>query len=614
MALSVTLSNALSGMNTSQKGLEILSRNISNAGTPGYHRQSLTISDRLNSNSSYARTSDVERAFNSSLQVHFNTSVSDLGFANVRSEFLSRVEQVLGKPGDTTSLDTVYQGFENSLQALVTSPDDYATRAQVVANAQALVETLNRTTQEVQGLRQETEGQIGSNVNNLNRMLQSLEDINNRLRDSGTDETSRASMMDERDRLVGQVAELLDIRVDYRGDGSVSLMTRSGFGLLDSGATIFEFQPAGQLDAGALFNYNDAENGVGTLRALTPSGLKVDAIEQGLVQSGRLGALFEMRDETLVDLQEQIDEIAAGLALSLSSVETNGTVVTGPPDGFSIDLANVQPGNDFTVAYNVNGVDHNVRVVRVDDPTKLPMDTTGPNGERVIGLDFSGGIGAVASALDTALGSAISVTNPAGTTLQIVDDGVAGTSDVNSLASHTTVTANQGAGMAFSLFTDTGNASFTNSLDGTPQKVGFSGRITVNAAIITDNTLLVKYDAAASLGETGRPKFLLSQLENSAFSSDQKTSIETGSFRLNGNTQDMIGQMLNFQGISISSAYAEGQTRENSFEAVSQRMNSEYAVNIDEEMARLMELQNSYAASARVVSIVQELLVSLMRI
>ena len=41
-------------------------------------------------------------------------------------------------------------------------------------------------------------------------------------------------------------------------------------------------------------------------------------------------------------------------------------------------------------------------------------------------------------------------------------------------------------------------------------------------------------------------------------------------------------------------------------------MHAEYGVNVDEEMARLMQLQNAYSASARVVSVVQELIDSLM--
>jgi flagellar hook-associated protein 1 FlgK len=40
-------------------------------------------------------------------------------------------------------------------------------------------------------------------------------------------------------------------------------------------------------------------------------------------------------------------------------------------------------------------------------------------------------------------------------------------------------------------------------------------------------------------------------------------------------------------------------------------METEYGVNVDEEMSRLMEIQNAYAANARVVSVVKELLDSL---
>ena len=43
-------------------------------------------------------------------------------------------------------------------------------------------------------------------------------------------------------------------------------------------------------------------------------------------------------------------------------------------------------------------------------------------------------------------------------------------------------------------------------------------------------------------------------------------------------------------------------------------MAEEYGVDVDEEMARLMELQAAYAANARVITIVQELLDTLMAI
>lgn len=614
MGLSVSLSNALSGMNATQEGLEVLSRNISNAGSPGYHRQSLVLTDRNSVSGSYVNSIGTERAFVSALQVQYGQNASSLGYADSRADSLAQVEQALGKVGDAGALGTVYQDFENSLQGLVTSPDDYATRAHVVSSAQDLVESLNRTTNTIQELRQDSEVQMASHVAELNSMLGSLEHVNNELRDFSIQDSGRNSLLDERDRLVAQISELVDARVEYRNDDSVAMTTTSGLGLIDTGATIFEFSGVGTINANSQFSFNANENGVGTLSAITPSGYVVNVIEQGMVRSGRIGAAIEMRDVTLVELQGQVDDIAASLAQSLSTIKTEGDNVAGPPEGFSLDLANMQSGNDFTVSYSVGGIEQNVRVVRVDDTSKLPMDSIGANGERVIGLDFSGGIGAVASALDAALGGAVNVSNPAGTTIQIVDDGAANTSNINSMTSSATVSANQGAGLALNLFTDQSNVAFTNSLDGSGQKTGFAGRIAINEAVLNNNQLLVQYDSGGSLGDTSRAELLLSQLEGMSFTSETATSAITGSFRLSGSAQDMITQMLNYQGTQISSANSEKQTRELSLEAIGLRMNDEYGVNIDEEMARLMELQNAYAASARVVSVVQELIDTLMKI
>lgn len=613
MGLSVSLSNALSGMNTTQRGLEILSRNVANQGTPGYHRQSVNVLDGSTNGSSYARVTSVDRAFDGALQRYYNQQISARSAADVTSEFLQRIEVFLGKPGAPNSMDTVYQAFESSMEALATSPDDYSTRAQAVSAAQGLASKLNSLSGSVQDLRRETENQVTNHVTDLNRMLQSLHEINNQLTDQGVDVAARASLLDQRDRLVASVSDLVDTQVDYRNNDTVALMTSSGLGLLDAGPTVFEFQSAGALSASSQFSVNDAENGVGKLVAITPSGLQLDVVEQGVIQSGRISALFDLRDTALVDMQAQLDEIASGLALSMSTLETEGAAVVGPPDGFSIDLANVQQGNDFTVGYTVNGVDHNVRVIRVDDPAKLPMDSVDENGQRVIGLDFSGGIGAVATALDAAFGGSISVTNPVGSTLQIVDDGVAATSDINSLTSRTTATATQGAGLALGVFLD-GGAAYTNSLDGDGQKLGFASRITINPALLGDNELLVKATAGSSLGDASRAEHLLSKLQGMSFTGSTTSSVESGSFRMGGTAKSMISQMMNFQGNQVISANANASTAQLSYEAVEQRMEAEYGVNVDEEMARLMELQNAYAASARVVSIVQELIDSLMRI
>ena len=43
-------------------------------------------------------------------------------------------------------------------------------------------------------------------------------------------------------------------------------------------------------------------------------------------------------------------------------------------------------------------------------------------------------------------------------------------------------------------------------------------------------------------------------------------------------------------------------------DTINQRLDGEYGVNVDDEMSRLLELQNAYAANARIISAIQELL------
>jgi flagellar hook-associated protein 1 FlgK len=615
MGLSVTLSNALSGMRVGQNALDTLSNNVANAGTPGYHRRSVSVIDSVGVNSTYAREGQLTRTFNQSLQQHYTRATAESGFSSVKASFLDRVQTLFGKPGTTGSIDSAYNGFESALAAAATSPDSYANRADLVQKAQALAGTLNRMSSDIQSLRQETEARLSNSVDTINNQLQSLEKVNLRLADQGIDPGSRATLMDQRDRLVESLSQQMDLRVSYRNDGTVSLMTRSGVGILDVKASVFQYESAGALSASSRFSPDDALSGVGKLTIMTPAGLEIDLVKQNVLSSGELAGLIQLRDQSLVQAQDQLDEIASSLAKAMSTNVTAGTQVTsGASNGYEVDLADVRNGNEFTFKYLQGGAEKTVRVMRVDDTSKLPLDYVDANGARVIGLDFAGGTASVAAQLQSKLGTSFSVSNPSGTTLRVMDDGVAGTTDMLSLSTRTTATGVQNGTLGFSLFVDTNNADFTDSLDGVGQKLGFAGRISVNQAVVNDNKLLVQYTGTTPLGDQGRLNQIVSNLDGMRFAGAQGASGTTASFRLGGTVADIISQTINFQGNAAAAAISDRDTQEMTLDALTQRLDSEYGVDVDEEMARLMELQNAFAANARVMSVVQELMDALMQL
>ncbi|MDB5622296.1 MAG: flgK [Devosia sp.] len=604
MGLTTSLSNAVTGLRVNQDSLAILSRNIANQGTPGYHRQSLNIADYNGQTSSYARTLGTNRAFNTSLQTYYTRQVSDAANSSVQASYLDRLGTFLGKPGSAGSLDTVYGNLQKAMQGLATSPDDYTTRADAVAQAQTMAEALNRLSGNIQSMRSEAEGQIAAEVQNLNGMLNSLDEVNERLLDLGMDDASRASLLDQRDRLVSSVAELIDVKAAYRSDGTVSLMTRSGVGLLDGQPSVFKFSAVGRVSATSEYNSDPALSGVGALTLVTPSGLELDLQRMGTLQGGQLGGLLTLRDQTLVEAQSQLDEVAAGLAQAFSTVQTPGNVVAG---GLSSSLEGVQRGNDLLLQVKTNGVPQNIKIVNT---AQAGMDFRDASGTRIIGVDLSAGSSAAAVQLQAAFAAS---SPPLGVTVSDAGGALAftatGTTEVSALTKRVTSSASQGQGLGLSLFTDGLGAPFTNSIDGAPpQKAGFAARISVSQEVLADNRLLVQSVAGQSLGNAERANYILDQLASLDFASGTSAKGANGRFPLNGNVGELIGQVIGFQGSNIAAAQTASSDRQLTLDTVIDQMQSEYGVNVDEEMARLLELQNAYAANARVVSVVKELL------
>ncbi|HDO51117.1 MAG TPA: flagellar hook-associated protein FlgK, partial [Rhizobiales bacterium] len=236
-----------------------------------------------------------------------------------------------------------------------------------------------------------------------------------------------------------------------------------------------------------------------------------------------------------------------------------------------------------------------------------------PN-DTVIGISFSGGAGAAATALNTALGSlgiALTASNPAGTTMRIVDDGVAGTSDVDALSATVTSTSLQDDGNQLPLFVDGGLASlpYTGSLDFGGQKLGFASRISVNNLIVQDNELLVRFASAPAtpLGDATRPLELLDRLTNVPFEFSPDAGIGTTNSPFKGTISGYAQRVISLQTGRANQAERELAAQDVVVTALQERFSDDTKVDINHELSQLIELQNSFAANARIVQVADEL-------
>jgi flagellar hook-associated protein 1 FlgK len=613
MGLTQALATSLSGLQATQTGLSIVAGNVANSQTVGYTARTVTLAETpAGGGSSGVSVTSVNRLLDTFVQQQLWTESAGGAYANTRANFYTQLQQIYGQPGSSTTLDSTFNNFTSAVQALSSSPTSFAAQNQTISSAQALAQQLNSATASVQSLRSQADQGIATDVQQANNALQQIANINQQLSGS-LDDSTTATLEDQRDQYISQLSNLMNIRVVQGSNNQVTVTTSSGVQLVGSKASQLSFTQTGTMNAGLQWNADPTKSGLGTITLTSPSGATTDLVAGGAFQSGEIAGYLNMRDKVLVQAQSQLDEIAAQMSSALSDTTTAGTAVTG---GFDVDTSGLSNGNTIQLSYtDASSVQHNLTIVRVDDPSALPLSnsaTADPN-DTVIGIDFSGGTASVASQLNTALGAAgLAFSNTSGTTLEITASGTPAVT-VNSASTTATATTLTGGSGALPLFTD-GSTAFTGAITGAgAESVGYAGRITVNAALAADPSKLVSYSASTPAGDTTRPNFIYNQLVSASLTYSPSTGIGGASSPFQGTLSDYMTQVVSTQSIATNAATNLQSGQQIVVNALQSRFNSTSAVNIDTEMANLLTLQNAYGANARVMSTVKAMLDALLQ-
>lgn len=623
MSLGSALATAIAGLHTNQAALSIVSSNIANAQTPGYVSRTLTqiqIAGASEDAGASVRTMGVNRQLDQYLQTQLRTETSAGAYADQMSNVMAQLQSVYGNPGGAGTLETAYNNFTSALQALSANSGAQSARSLALSTAQSLALNLNTATQGIQALRSNAEQDIAASVLRANNAMTQIAKLNAQLQSLQPGDNTGATLEDQRDAAIKDLSELIDIRVVKDNANVATIYTTSGLQLVGVQASQMSFNSQGTLNASSLWNQNPALSTAGTLTLTLGNGSSVDLIQTNSVGSGRLGADLKLRDTVLVQAQTQLDQLAATLASSLSDQTTSGTAVTsgGGQAGFDLDLSNVLPGNtiNFTYTDSATNTPHQITIVRVDDPTALPLPNTAasPN-DKVIGVNFTGGMASIVAQITAAVGNTnLQFSNPAGTTLRVLDNGSAAVS-VNAASTTTTVPGLTSGNPQLPVFTD-GNTLYTGVIIGRgSQLTGFAGRISVNPALVSDPSRFVVYSTSplTTAGDTTRSDFLYTQLTSGLFSYSPQTGLGSRTSPLKGTLPNYIQQFLNLQANAADSAQQVAQGQDVVVNTLQQKFNATSGVNIDAEMANLIALQNIYGANAHVMAVAQSMMQTLMQ-
>lgn len=611
----------MSGLRAAQAGISVVSANIANAQTPGYVRKTaVQVATAAGNDGSGVRIDAINRELDQFVQQQLQVESSGASYADLRAQFYDQLQNVYGAPGSNTSLDTLYNNFTSALQGLTTSPDLSSARSGVLSSAQAFTQQLNSMTTAVQGLRSQAELGIADAVAKANDAMQRIAQINQQLGTASPSDATTASLLDQRDQAIAQLSQLMDVKVTQNGGNQVTIFTNSGIQLVGDEAATLSFDAQGTMSAASTWSADPTKRTVGTISLTSATGGTVDLIANKSIHSGEIAAYVEMRDQVLTQAQSQLDELAAGMARALSDRTTAGTPVTGVQSGFDIDVGALLAGNSVNITYTDVGTNtqHTVTVVRVDDPAALPLAnaaTTNPN-DKVVGVSFAAGIGSVASQLTAALGgTSLQFSNPSGTTLRILDDGVPNQIDVNAVSATTTATSLTGGSSELPFFLDGGSPYSGAITSSGSQSISIAGRIAVNANLLADPSRLVVFQTSplTPAGDATRPNFLYDQLNSGVQMFSPQTGMGTSATPFSGTLPTFLRQILSQQGDAAQAADNLKQGQDVVLNSLQQRFNDSAGVSIDQEMSNLLNLQNSYSANARVLSAVNDMFKILMQ-
>lgn len=557
MTLMTALSAAVSGLRTTQAGIAVVSQNVANADSVGYTKRRLQPVEAVaGDRSAGVRAGEVQRVLDRVVQRQLWQENSGAGYTGLRATMSGALERLYGPPGSASALDTLLNGFSGAIERLVDDPASTTARTGVIDAGRTLASRIGAIADGVQALRTEAEGRIATLAEEANALLAGIERVNRSILSEG----ATAPLADERDRLIGQLSAIVDLQVHQGGNGAVTITTGAGQTLFD-GARALRFEFDGRTQLGPQNRYDTTPPSVGVLSLVSATGARTDLVAAGAIRSGALGAALEMRDETLVQAQLQLDELAAGLARAFSDTPIGLTdngggsyTLAGPPD----PVAN-------TVSFSLGGA-----FVRVSG-TPAEIDAA-------LAADYGGSL--------------------AGTALSIPGATVHGFS--------ATATGTAGTG-AFALFEDP--AALPGYTGANGQITGFAQRIRVNAAVASDPSLLVN---SAFAGDPARPTLMRDGLARSQTFASQAGLSGASPFR--GDVASAARRTVEVQGAAAATAARLDEGQSVALATVEGRFAETSGVNIDEEMSQLVQLQTAYGANARVMSAVREMMDVLLRI
>jgi len=585
MSLFEGLNIATRGLSASQLGINVTGQNITNAGTEGYSRKRIEQSAEWRRDGSYGQMGfgvevySINRIRNQFIDRLVNEESTRYGYYSVKDSAYARIEDIFNEPSDH-ALNSLLNDFWNGWDDVSKNPESAGARETLRSTTESLVTQFHYLTTQFRSYKDTLNDEIEARVNKINELTAGIYRCNMAIAAAENTIGHKANdTRDQRDLLLQQLAQITD--VDYFEDEHGILTVSSNGQMLVSQARNHELVMSRQ-------------------EFVEEDGYRYSKVEVRLEltgtafipRQGEMKALMDVRDEDIPRFESYLNNLAKTLITEVNKVHQTGYALSGLS---YIDFFNSEPEN-FSAAN-----------IKLGQAIKNDINNIAAGiGGKIITIDSM-----TVSYTSPALTISISAVPPQALSLHLQDlepptsaDGASypqfrhickGTLNIEIVgADGKPRTLQEG----LDYYVDYQNAEIIFNDD--------NGEI---AAAARDGTLRINFDynttGYAGPGD-GDNALLLSQLRNSLVMQGDVFGKSTQT--INQYYSGMLGRL----GTERNDAGAGLNTRAFALQQLMIRQNEVMGVNLDEEIASLIQYQHTYQASARFLTTINTMLETLL--
>lgn len=323
----------LSGLNAASAALAVVGNNIANASTPGYHRQRVELTP-----STYGQTgeevtgvgvdvSGVTRLVDKLLEAEIMRQQSAHGQVSQELSLLTAVETTFGEFSEEGGLNVSIDNFFDALRGLAAHPLEQVWRNDTVSSAEVVCDEFRRLGASLTTFEDQVVLEARNTIDSISILITQIAELNGKIQSIEISQGQANNLRDARDQLISELAELAAVEIQEREYGIVDV-SMSGLPVVTGVVTV-----------GVQVSLRS--NGMLGISAAGAEGQNLD------VESGRLGALFSLKNELLQGVREDLDTLARAIIDGVNQYHVQGLGLNGSfteLSGWSIPTVDLSSG------------------------------------------------------------------------------------------------------------------------------------------------------------------------------------------------------------------------------------------------------------------------------